>query len=177
MFTIMSTVQVDSYWVLPDQFLAGEYPGGWDEEESRARIHWLLDRGVTAFFDLTEADEGMRTYANLLVEEAARRGINVQYTRFPIRDHTAPSEELALKIVETLEHAMAEGRVPYLHCFAGIGRTGTIVGIWMVRNRRISGAEAMETIAGLRRSVRYAGIESPEMQEQVALLRNWPHAD
>jgi len=67
--------------------------------------------------------------------------------------------------------------VPYVHCYAGIGRTGTIVGIWMVRNRRITGADAIQEIARLRRKVRYAMYESPEMPDQIDLLRNWPLPD
>jgi protein-tyrosine phosphatase len=165
---------VDSYWVIRNKFLAGEYPGHWNEEDAFERIAYLLDLGVTAFFDLTEADEGLRSYADLLALEARSRGIEVAYQRFAIPDRTAPSPELATRIVESLETALAQGQVPYMHCYAGIGRTGTIVGIWMVRNRRISGAQAIKEIGRLRRKVRYAEYESPEMPDQISLLRNWP---
>ena len=168
---------VDSYWVVRKTLLAGEYPGHWDEEETLERIAFLLDHGVTAFFDLTMEDEGLHPYAELLTLEAEYRGIDVQYKRFGIPDHTAPSPELAMEIVKSLEAALANGKVPYVHCYAGIGRTGVIVGIWMVRNRRISGADAMQEIARLRRKVRYAMYESPEMPDQVDLLRNWPHTE
>jgi len=165
---------VDSYWVVRNTLLAGEYPGHWDEEEALERIAFLLDHGVTSFFDLTMENEGLHPYAGLLALEAGYRGIDVHYQRFAIPDHTAPSPEYAEEIVEALETALSGGRVPYVHCYAGIGRTGTIVGIWMVRNRRISGAGAIEEIAKLRRKVRYAMYESPEMPEQIELLRNWP---
>lgn len=174
---MISPPAVDSYWVVRKALLAGEYPGHWDDEEALERIAFLLDHGVTTFFDLTMEDEGLHPYTGLLALEAAYRGIEVQYRRFAIPDHTAPSPELAIEIVESLEAALDEGKVVYLHCYAGIGRTGTIVGIWLVRNRRISGADAMREIARLRRKVRYAMYESPEVPEQVDLLCNWPQSE
>lgn len=40
------------YWVLPEQFLAGENPGGTNPEFTRQRLHGLLARGIRAFVDL-----------------------------------------------------------------------------------------------------------------------------
>lgn len=172
-----TTPALDTYWVIPDRFLAGEYPGHWNEASARTRVSALLDLGATAFFDLTEEDEGLRPYASLLMQEARKRDIDATYQRFAIPDLTVPSPALATRIVDTVDAALANGQVPYVHCYAGIGRTGTIVGIWMVRNRQISGAEAIAEIARLRRGVRYAIYDSPEMPEQIALLRNWPRTE
>jgi hypothetical protein len=35
-----------SYWVVPEQFLAGEYPGEVDPEMTRWRLRGLLARGI-----------------------------------------------------------------------------------------------------------------------------------
>jgi protein-tyrosine phosphatase len=161
------------YWAEPDRIVAGEYPGGWNSADTRARLDALLDLGVNAFFDLTEADEGLRPYLLELEEAAKARGIDVEYSRYPIPDHTAPAPEYAEQIVEAVEEALAEGRKVYVHCYAGIGRTGTVVGIWMVRNRGISGAEAMETMTVLRANTNYGDWESPEMADQRRLVRTW----
>jgi atypical dual specificity phosphatase len=47
----------NTYWVVPDQFLAGEYPGARDPEEARRRLRRFLQAGVRHFIDLTEAGE------------------------------------------------------------------------------------------------------------------------
>ena len=60
-----------SYWVIPDRFLAGEYPGAADAGRARKKIRRFLKAGVSFFVDLTEVDEGLRPYADLLREEAA----------------------------------------------------------------------------------------------------------
>ena len=36
----------NSYWIVPDRLLAGEYPGGRDEKETRERLETLLASGV-----------------------------------------------------------------------------------------------------------------------------------
>ena len=46
-----------SYWVLPDQFLAGEYPGEIDPEASGKRLRSLIARGIRTFVDLTDEGE------------------------------------------------------------------------------------------------------------------------
>jgi hypothetical protein len=47
----------NTYWVVPGQVLAGEYPGAPDRAESRLRLARLIDAGVGCFLDLTQPDE------------------------------------------------------------------------------------------------------------------------
>jgi hypothetical protein len=39
----------NSYWVIPEKFLAGEYPRNFDEESSKNKIKALTDTGVSVF--------------------------------------------------------------------------------------------------------------------------------
>ncbi len=48
---------VESYWVLPGQLLAGEYPARSERPDAAGRIDALLDAGIDTFFDLTEPEE------------------------------------------------------------------------------------------------------------------------
>ncbi len=43
------------YWVAPGKLLAGEYPRNLDDESSPDKIARLIDAGISAFIDLTEA--------------------------------------------------------------------------------------------------------------------------
>ncbi len=54
------------YWVLPGRFLAGEYPRDKDQKSSMSKINSLLKAGVSAFIDLTEKDEGLLPYSDMI---------------------------------------------------------------------------------------------------------------
>ena len=64
-----------AYWVLPEKFMAGPYPGDVDDGMTRRKINWLLMQGVDFILDLTESDEReLIPYANYLQEQAQLLG-------------------------------------------------------------------------------------------------------
>lgn len=157
----------DSYWVVPGRLLAGEYPGARDDAQARRQVRRLRWSGVTDFFDLTEAGEyGLRPYAPLLDGAA-------HHTRFSIPDRDVPSEETMREILDAIDAALAEGRTVYLHCFGGIGRTGTVVGCWLVRHGA-TGGEALRQIAAWREGTTDSWWPSPETDEQRSFVLSWP---
>jgi hypothetical protein len=163
----------NSYWVRPGQLLAGDYPSDWSEETSRERLHWLLEAGVTFFLDLTEAGEyGLEAYAPWLDQEAAALGLEVEHRRTPIRDRGTPTPEAMTHILDTIDAALGAGGTVYVHCYAGIGRTGTVVGCHLARHG-MSGAEALAEIARLRQEISGGWITSPETAAQREMVRDW----
>lgn len=169
----------NTYWVVPGRFLAGEYPGDSDPATARARIEAYLDAGITHFIDLTEDVDGLRPYHALLAEIAAERGIVVEYSRHPIRDLGVPrSPAHVLAVLASIERALAAGGRPYVHCWGGIGRTGTIVGCYLV-HQGMMGDEALAALAGLwpqmEKSKRHR--QTPQTPAQVAFVRTWRAPD
>lgn len=168
----------DSYWIsepsLPaGRLLAGEYPGAKDPAAARAKLERFLDAGVTTFIDLTEEDEyGLRPYAAEVGRLAARRGITLTHLRWPIPDMTAPSPAQMARILDAIDAALAAGETVYVHCYGGIGRTGTVVGCWLVRHG-LSGADALRRIAEWRAATPDGRRASPETDEQRALVLSW----
>lgn len=163
----------DSYWVRPERLMAGEYPCSPVEDQARRKLRWLLDRGVTFFLDLTEPGEsGLKPYAHLLAEEAEARGQQVEHCRQSIPDMHAPSSEQMVRTLDELDRALENGRCVYVHCFGGIGRTGTVVGCYLARHGLL-GEAALEQIADWRRGTPDGWKRSPETDAQRQLVLGW----
>ncbi len=164
----------DSYWVTP-HFLSGEYPGSHHQDEARQKIQAFLQAGINFFLDLTEEVERnikLEPYQGLLMEEAAKSGQPVEYIRIPIRDVDVTTPATMRQILDTIDVALAEGKTVYVHCWGGIGRTGTVTGCFMVRHG-LSGEEAIRKIAELRKGTPDAWKTAPQTQAQRNMVLNW----
>jgi hypothetical protein len=162
-----------SYWVLPDRFRAGEYPGSIKDEESRSKLRWLLALGTNFFLDLTVPGEyDLKPYEHLVNEEANYVHKSVEYKRMPIQDYSPPAQEKMVEILDMIDFALSEGKTVYLHCFGGKGRTGTVVGCYLARHG-IPGEKALEKIQELRCGLQDASEPSPETDEQRRMVKKW----
>ncbi len=164
----------DSYWITPD-FLAGEYPGSTHEAEARQKLQALLGAGITFFLDLTEEVErnvSLKPYKKLLEEEAARLGKKVAYRRISIRDVDVPRPEKMAEILDAIDGALAAGHKVYVHCWGGVGRTGTVVGCFMV-GHGLTGEAAIRKIAELRKGTPDEWKTSPQTRAQRNMIINW----
>ena len=165
----------NAYWVEAGRFLAGEYPGAPAEEVARTRIRKLLDAGIDCFVDLTQPGE-LEAYDRWLPGPYGRDA--VQYLRKPIRDHGLPAERAHMvEILDEIDAALDAGRLVYLHCRAGIGRTNTVVGCWLARHGE-SGQAALEKLNELwQRNPRVSQWPTvPETEAQVDYVRAWREA-
>jgi protein-tyrosine phosphatase len=149
-----------AYWAVEGKLLAGPYPGTWDREKTQERLARLLEAGITFFVDLTQPGE-RESYEPLLPEGA-------HYQRRSIRDMYVPAVEGMRDILDTIDAALSGGHVVYVHCWGGIGRTGTVVGCYFVRHG-LSGDAALQKLERLRSG-------SPETVEQRLMVYNWREA-
>jgi protein tyrosine phosphatase len=179
-----------TYWVSSKyNLLAGEYPtvSYGTTEQSRIKLGQYLDCGIRTFIDLTDENE-KQPYANLLKEEAVKRNIdNTNYYRISIPDFGIPSsKQTMIDVLDTIDKHLLVGKNSdnndddasggvYVHCRGGIGRTGTAVGCWLVRNNNISGEEALEETNRLFQTSDRSSesSHSPETSEQMNFVRNW----
>jgi hypothetical protein len=161
-----------AHYQVDEQLFAGEYPGngiGWGLSllQVRRRVRALEESGVSVFLDLTEAGEQL-AYA----KELASGSVHV---RVPVRDCTVASPAQVVTALNHIDEHRAAGRAVYVHCWGGVGRTGTIVGCWLVRH-------GMDGQAALRRvqelylpTVRpyRSTYQSPEFASQQQRVREW----
>jgi hypothetical protein len=163
----------ESYWVEPDRFLAGEYPAHSFGVQARKRLDSFFEFGINTFIDLTDPHE-LPPYLPMLKEQAGAYELEVRYKRFPIIDHSVPAFKTMRTILDELDSAMAAGRKVYLHCYGGIGRTGTVVGCYLVRHGR-SGPQALQQLDEWWQAVPKSRIwpYTPETTQQLEFILNW----
>ncbi|MEX2645336.1 MAG: hypothetical protein WD249_03645 [Gaiellaceae bacterium] len=143
----------ESFWVEAGTLLAGKYPA--------RRLEALLDAGVGTFVDLTEADE-LDPYVELLPDRAVHR-------RFPVPDIACPLADQVAAILDYIDERLAQG-VVYLHCRGGCGRTGVVVGCWLVRQ----GASPEDALARVHELTRALWSKPcPETRAQIEMVTAW----
>ena len=156
-----------SYWVDAGRFLAGEHPSGDSDTQTLERLEILLAAGITCFIDLTQPGE-CAPYQGLLPAQ-------LRYHSHPLVDHGVPTEPAPMRAIQaTLAQALRQGQGVYLHCRAGIGRTGIAVGCHLVEQGE-RGVDALETLNHLwqqnARARRWPRI--PETPEQADFILHW----
>jgi hypothetical protein len=157
----------NSYWVIPERFLAGEHPFGENPHDAQDRFAALRAAGIDFFLDLTEIGE-RPAYKRLLHRSAS-------YIRFPIVDCGIPaSDDHMRQIQAVIRAALADNRQLYIHCRAGIGRTGLVVGCYLA-DEGPDGKAALKKLNNLwqqsERSKSWPAI--PQTDEQAKYIRNW----
>ena len=100
----------------------------------------------------------LRAEENLHVDDAALRRLGITRVHVPVRDGQAPAEAEVRRVLDVvLAHP---GQKIFIHCGAGVGRTGTMAAAYLVATGEADAAEA------LRRNL----AVGPPSLEQVAFV-------
>lgn len=155
-------------YAVNDWLYAGEYPGDRNEDRAKLKLRQFKRFGITHFIDLTEEGE-LSPYEPLLCE--------MQYMRFPIADQRVPeSIESVQNLIKTIHeiHKDSIWNKVYIHCWGGVGRTGTIVGCYLASEH---GTDYDATIKEFERlwadCPKSANRVSPENMEQRNFIANF----
>lgn len=168
-----------SYWVLPGRFLAGEYPGEVEPEMTARKIRALIAGGIRTFVDLTDEDEvnedakTIPAYRSILRRISEEDAIQTTYANIPIEDRGVPSPWTLRCILDFIDRSLADENPVYVHCWAGRGRTGTVVGCYLKRHGMAQDSDVIKKLAFLRQSVPHGKETSPHTGEQIRMVTNW----
>lgn len=169
-----------SYWVYQDKLLAGYYPGDSDPAIAREKLCALLDSGIRAVINLMEEDElecvdkSLIPYEPMLMELAAERGIELKLYRFSIKNLYISTVDVMQDILKTIDHHVFALDVSvYVHCWAGEGRTGTVIGCWLMEHGISDEEHVLMDIVSLRLSETESMLPALESSDQEDFVIQW----
>ncbi len=162
-----------SYWVLPNKLLAGNVPTSYDDEERKLKMTGIISVGIDVIINLQEQDE-TNHYGDYFYDYAKDlRHYGISTLRFPIVDLGIPSEEQMIKILNLIDKSLTEDKKVYVHCWGGVGRTGTVIGCFLLRHGYASNDNVIDYIAYLKRTTPIYDRPSPETDAQIRFVRGW----
>lgn len=86
----------------------------------------------------------------------------------PVPDFTPPELEQIQRMIEFIDQQIGEQKPVAVSCFAGIGRTGTVLACYLV-HRGEEPAEAINRV----RQLRSGSIQTPEQEVAVHQFAQW----
>lgn len=93
----------------------------------------------------------------------ALEGAGLSGHHVAIRDFAAPTADQLARFVERTRAEIDGGGAVAVHCFAGMGRTGTLLAAYLVAATRLDGRAAIERI----RELRPGSIENLDQEQAV----------
>lgn len=142
----------------PGRLIAGRHPCAWGPENAPAEVADLVSAGVTLFLDLTQDGE-LDPYASLVPPPA-------RHVRMSVRDFSVPARDRLVETLDEIDGELRAGGLVFVHCWAGCGRTGVVVGAWLVRHG-MPPSDALARVAEAR------GLGCPQTLEQRMLVLGW----
>jgi predicted protein tyrosine phosphatase len=148
----ISTPLRGTYWVVPGQFLACQYPGDIERDVTDRMLRALIAAGIRTFVDLT--DEGeinedakvIPAYRSLLRQVSEEESVQTTYANIPIEDRGVPSPWTLRCILDVIDRSLTDENPVYVHCWAGRGRTGTVVGCYLKRHGIAEDADVIQKL-------------------------------
>ena len=176
---IESNIPFRGWYRVDAQLTAGPYPSTAEPSAARDRLAALLESGVDSIIDLTELREcaryGMSAdgYADMLDDVARAAGRKVTRVRMGFPDMSVPDPELMISILDAIDAARARGHAVYVHCLGGVGRTGAVVGCWLMRHGVATRHDVLDRLDALRGHRPGLDLESPQTEAQRAMVTGW----
>ena len=134
-------------------------------------VRAILEAGIRVFVDLTQEAE-QPPYSPILSDIGRQLETSVQHLRVPVKDLGIPTSSDMDRILRIVDESVQDDKPVYVHCVGGIGRTGTVIGCYMVE-QGMTGPEALQKIEALRKPTPYSRVNSPDNEVQREMVLSW----
>ncbi len=146
----------------------GAYPFAAELHKGMHRLRRLEDAGLDRFINLTHSSDRLELYEPYLGNDSAMLA-------HPIVDLDVPTAAEMAATLDVIDRELDAGHNPYVHCWGGIGRTGTVMGCWLVRHGVTDGDGALALLESLRRQDQVTSYRrAPETGAQRRFVLTWP---
>ncbi|MFM2309288.1 MAG: ADP-ribosyl-[dinitrogen reductase] hydrolase [Chloroflexota bacterium] len=160
-------MEYKTFYTIDAGLCVGPHPAHSGTAPDVVLIDILREYRVSTIIDLTSPADGLVQPLSVLT--ATLPGLTIH--SFPIPDMGVPSYPLMHAVLDAIDAARAAHHVVYLHCKAGIGRSGLTVACWLIRH----GAQPVDAIAQLatHRGKLHAVSPAPESAIQREFVHAW----
>ena len=139
-------------WIIPRKIAGSPFP-------LSKELTSLPDLNLMLVVNLTS-----RGLPNSLKEQLKASGI--KFERLSVPDFGIPTQNTIKHYLRIVCETLQSEQAVLTHCIAGCGRTGTMIGLFLITHG-YSSIEALEIIHGV------LGEECPETENQLALLHKY----
>jgi atypical dual specificity phosphatase len=135
------------YWLYPNKLAGSAYPG--------TCLDWLYNEmGIRSLISLHPLDPE---------DQVNAQNLGLKTTTVPIEDFTPGTPEQRNQALQAIQTSLLQQEPVLVHCKGGLGRTGMILALYLVREEKISAKTAIKRI----RRLRPQAIETPEQEAAI----------
>ncbi len=164
------------YQLLPDKIFVGPCPANTKIEVQERNLRAILTLSVEVFINLLSDDELgslLPDYSPHLGRISGTNGLSPIIFRFPVDDFSVPDRAQMDLIQKQLNDSLLSGQSIYIHCRAGIGRSGTVAACFLKRRKQIYKVNVLEELRLLRQSCSLSRYCSPETEQQKQFVQDY----
>ena len=134
----------------------------------RGDVERLKAEGVTHVVSLATHEEILECWGSLGEYVSALENSGITVIFLPVEDGRVPEVADACKLISLIKRVVESGGRVVVHCYAGQGRTGTLLASYLAA---VHCMDPLEALSAVRRANPCAGPQNAEQEYFIALAR------